>query len=60
MDIAWDDLDVSLQKALPPGIYNGHIIKNGDPSRRVNLIVYKELLTTSNVSESLATERALR
>ena len=66
LDIAWDDLDwdvsedVSLQKALPPGIYNGHITKNGDPSRPVNLIVYKELLTTSNVSECLATERALR
>ena len=66
MDIAWDDLDwdvsedVSLQKALPPGIYNGRITKNRDPSRPANLIVYKEPLTTSNVSECLAKERVLR
>ena len=66
MDIAWGDLDWdvseddSLQKALSPGIYSGRRTKNGDPSRPVNLIVYKELLTTSNVSECLETERALR
>ena len=66
LDIAWCDLDWdvseddSLQKALSPGIYSGRITKNGDPSRPVNLIVYKELLTTSNVSECLETERALR
>ncbi|CAH3025329.1 unnamed protein product, partial [Porites evermanni] len=66
MEIAWTDIDwdttedVFLQKILPPGIYNGRITKNGDPSRPVNLKVYEEVLTTSNVTECLAADRALR
>ena len=66
MEIAWTDIDwdaiedVFLQKILPPGIYNGRITKNGDPSRPVNLKVNEEVLTTSNVTECLAADRALR
>lgn len=66
MDIAWTDIDwdaiedVFLPKILSPGIYNGRITKNGDPSRPVDLKVYEEVLTTSNVTECLAADRALR
>lgn len=68
MEIAWTDLDwdaiedvfLRMQNILPPGIYNGRITMNGDPFGPVNLKVYEEVLTTSNVSECLAADRALR
>ena len=38
----------------------GELLRMGIQLDRVNLKVYKELLTTSNITESLAMERALR
>ena len=37
----------------------GELLRMGIQLDRVNLKVYKELLTTSNITESLAMERAL-
>ena len=65
MQIAWDDLhwdvceEVFLQNVLPPGIYPGKI-KGRHASRQVNLKVYKELLTNSNVTECLSEDTTLR
>jgi len=68
MHIAWNDLewDVSedvylLNHSLPPGIYQGRISKGRyASSRQVTLKVYKELLTSSNVTKCLADEATMR
>ena len=66
MQIAWNDLvwdvseEVGLQSVLPPGIYNGRIAKKGEPFRPVNLRVYKELISISNATECLTSEKCLR
>ena len=66
MEIAWDDLEwdvsdeVYCQRVLPPGIYQGRICKGRHASHEVNLKVYKELLTCSNVTECLADEITIR
>lgn len=65
MQIGWNDLvwDVSEEvgfQSVPPGIYNGRIAKKGDPSRPVNLKVYKELISISNTTECLTSEKVIR
>ena len=66
MQIAWDNLhwdvsdEVFLQSVLPPGNYRGRISKGRHASRQVNLKVYKELLTNSNVTECLSEDATLR
>lgn len=66
MQIAWEDLEwdvsdeVFLQSVFPPGIYQGRISKGRYAPREVNLKVYKELLTNSNVAECLTDEATMR
>lgn len=67
MHIAWNDLtwdvseEVYRKNYLPPGIYQGRISKGRYASnRQVTLKVYKELLTTNNVTECLAEEATMR
>ena len=70
MHIAWDDLewdvseDVYLKHTnhpLSPGIYQGRISKGRCASKQqVTLKVYKELLTSSNVTNCLANEANMR
>lgn len=66
MQIAWEDLEwdvsdeVFLQSVFPPGIYQGRISKGRYAPREVNLKVYKELLTNSNVAECLRDEATMR
>lgn len=66
MEIAWDDLEwdvsdeVYCQRVLPPGIYQGRKRKGRHASHEVNLKVYKELLTCSNVTECLADEITIK
>ena len=65
MQIGWNDLvwDVSEEvgfQSVPPGIYSGRIAKKGDPSRPVNLKVYKELISISNATECLTSEKVIR
>lgn len=66
MQIGWNDLvwdvseEVGFQSVLLPGIYKGRIAKKGDPSRPVNLKVYKELISISNATECLTSEKVIR
>lgn len=66
MQIGWNDLvwdvseEVGFQSVLRPGIYKGRIAKKGDPSRPVNLKVYKELISISNATECLTSEKVIR
>lgn len=67
MQIAWNDLewdvseDVYLKHSLQPGMYKGRISRGRHAtSRQVNMKVYKELLSTSNVTECLADQSTMR
>ena len=66
IQISWEDLEwdvsdeVFLQSVLPPGIYQGRIPKGRNAPREINLKVYKELLTKSNVAECLMDEATMR
>ena len=66
MQIAWEDLEwhvsdeVFLQRVITPGIYQGRISKGRSAPREVNLKVYRELLTSSNVAECLTDETTMR
>lgn len=67
MAIAWDDLEwevsekVDLNHSLPPGIYQGRVVKGRYASgRQVTLKVYKELLTGSNAIKCLDDEATMR
>ena len=66
IQISWEDLEwdvsdeVFLQSVLPPGIYQGRISKGRYAPREINLKVYKELLTKSNVAECLTDEATMR
>lgn len=67
MHITWDDLhwdvseDVYLKHSMDPGIYQGRIRKGRyASSRQVTFKVYKELLTSSNVTECLGDEATMR
>ena len=66
MHISWEDLEwavsdeVFLQSVLPLGIYQGRFSKGRYAPREINLKVYKELLTKSNVAECLTDEATMR
>ena len=66
IQISWEDLEwdvsdeVFLQSVLPPGMYQGRISKGRYAPREINLKVYKELLTKSNIAECLTDEATMR
>ena len=67
MRLAWDDLswfvseDVYLKRPMEPGLYQGRISKGRySSSGQVTFKVYRELLTSSNITECLAEEANLR
>ena len=67
MRLAWDDLswhvseDVYLKRPMEPGLYPGCISKGRySSSGQVAFKVYRELLTSSNITECLADEANLR
>ena len=67
MRLAWDDLfwyvseDVYLKRPMEPGLYQGRISKGRySSSGQVTFKVYRELLTSSNITECLADEANLR
>ena len=67
MRLAWDDLswyvseDVYLKPPMEPGLYQGRISKGRySSSGQVTFKVYRELLTSSNITECLAEEANLR
>ena len=67
MRLAWDDLswfvseDVYLKRPMKPGLYQGRISKGRySSSGQVTFKVYRELLTSSNITECLAEEANLR
>ena len=67
MQLSWDDLswdvseDVYLKRPMEPGLYQGRISKGRySSSGQVTFKVYRELLTSSNITECLAEEANLR